>query len=122
VKTIGARDWRLLGAVGYWLFDNLVLYVCLAAFGETPSLWVVAMAYLVGLFANVLPVPAGLVAVEGGLVATLLLFGVRPASQVVAAVVAYRAISLWIPALIGTAAFFSLRHEIGRPLAPPAPG
>ena len=30
---IRAHDWRLLGAVGYWLFDNLVLYACLAAFG-----------------------------------------------------------------------------------------
>jgi uncharacterized protein (TIRG00374 family) len=122
VRLIAAREWRLLGAVGYWLFDNLVLYACLAAFGPTPSFWVVAMAYLLGLAANALPIPGGLIAVEGGLVAMLLLFGVRPGSQVLAAVVVYRAISLWIPALIGTAAFYSLRREIGKPIAPPAPG
>ena len=52
----------------------------------------------------------------------LLLFGVRPASQVIAAVVIYRAISLWIPALIGSVAFLSLRREIGKPLARPLPG
>jgi uncharacterized membrane protein YbhN (UPF0104 family) len=118
VRLIRRREPRLLGSLAYWLFDNLTLYACLAAFGHTPSFWVVAMAYLVGMLANSLPVPAGLVAVEGGLVGMLLLFGVRPAGMVVAAVVAYRAISLWVPATIGTLAFFSLRREIGKPLAP----
>src|SRR5271157_5206172 len=33
------HDWRLLGAVGYWLFDNLVLYVALLSFGHTASFW-----------------------------------------------------------------------------------
>jgi uncharacterized protein (TIRG00374 family) len=111
------HDWRLFGAVGYWLFDNLVLYACLAAFGHTPSVWVVAMAYLVGMLANSVPIPGGFVAVEGGLVGMLVLFGVRPASQVLAAVVIYRAISLWIPAVIGSVAFLSLRREIGKPVA-----
>jgi uncharacterized membrane protein YbhN (UPF0104 family) len=120
LALIRAREWRLSGAVAYWLFDNLVLYACLAAFGHAPSVWVVAMAYLVGMLANSLPVPAGLVAVEGGLVAMLLLFGVRPTGVVVAAVIVYRAISLWLPALIGAAAFASLRREIGKPVAPVA--
>ena len=79
LKLIRAHDWRLLGAVGYWLFDNLVLYACLAAFGHAPSFWVVAMAYLVGMLANSVPVPGGFLAVEGGLVGMLLLFGARPA-------------------------------------------
>ncbi len=122
VRLIRRRDPRLLGSVGYWLFDNLALYACLAAFGSTPSFWVVAMAYLVGMLANSLPIPAGLVAVEGGLVGMLVLFGVRPAGVVIAAVVAYRAISLWIPATIGTLAFVSLRREIGKPLAPAGSG
>jgi uncharacterized protein (TIRG00374 family) len=97
-----------------------VLYACLAAFGHTPSFWAVAMAYLVGMLANAVPVPGGFIAVEGGLVGMLLLFGVRPASQVLASVVIYRAISLWIPALIGSLAFLSLRREIGKGLAPAA--
>ncbi len=122
LRLIHRHDWRMLGAVGYWLFDNLALYACLAAFGSTPGVWVVAMAYLVGMLANSLPIPGGFVAVEGGLVGMLVLFGVRPAVVVVAAVLVYRAISLWIPALIGSLAFLSLRREIGRPVAPPAPG
>ncbi|HEY4429141.1 MAG TPA: lysylphosphatidylglycerol synthase transmembrane domain-containing protein [Solirubrobacteraceae bacterium] len=120
LALIRRHDWKLLGAVAYWLLDNLVLYACLAAFGHAPSFWAVAMAYLVGMLANAVPVPGGFVAVEGGLVGMLLLFGVRPASEVLAAVVIYRAISLWIPALIGSLAFLSLRREIGKPL--PAPG
>ncbi|HEY4897334.1 MAG TPA: flippase-like domain-containing protein [Solirubrobacteraceae bacterium] len=119
---IRARDWRLLGAVGYWLFDNLVLYACLAAFGHAPSFWVVAMAYLVGMLANSVPVPGGFIAVEGGLVGMLLLFGARPGSIVIAAVVIYRAVSLWIPAAIGSLAFVSLRREIGKPVAPAVSG
>jgi uncharacterized membrane protein YbhN (UPF0104 family) len=118
ITLIRARDWRLLGAVGYWLFDNLVLYACLAAFGHAPSFWVVAMAYLVGMLANSVPVPGGFVAVEGGLVGMLLLFGARPGSLVIAAVLIYRAISLWVPAVIGSLAFLSLRREIGKPAEP----
>ncbi len=121
LALIRAREWRLLGAVAYWLFDVAVLYVCLLAFGSSPSFWVVSMAYLVGMLANSLPIPAGLVAVEGGLFGMLLLFGVRPASVALAAVVSYRAISLWVPALIGSLAFLSLRRDLDRPVAPPAP-
>ena len=122
LKLIRSGDWRLLGAVAYWLFDNLVLFACLAAFGHAPSFWAVAMAYLVGMLANTVPVPGGFLAVEGGLVGMLLLFDVRPAAQVLAAVVIYRAISLWIPALIGSLAFLGLRREMGKPLASPVPG
>jgi uncharacterized membrane protein YbhN (UPF0104 family) len=118
LSLIRAHNWRLLGAVAYWLLDNLVLYACFASFGHAPSFWAVAMAYLVGMLANSLPIPGGFVAVEGGLVGMLLLFGLRPASQVLAAVVIYRAISLWVPALIGSLAFLSLRQEIGKPVAP----
>jgi uncharacterized membrane protein YbhN (UPF0104 family) len=118
VRLIREHDWRVLGAIGYWLFDNLALYACLAAFGATPSVWVVAMAYLVGMLANSLPIPGGFVAVEGGLVGMLVLFGVQPASVAVAAVLVYRAISLWVPAVVGSLAFLSLRREIGKPLKP----
>jgi uncharacterized membrane protein YbhN (UPF0104 family) len=118
---IASRDWRLLGAVGYWLCDNLVLYVAIAAFGHAPSFWVVAMAYLVGMLANALPIPGGFVAIEGGLVGMLVLFGVRPVSVAIVAVVTYRAISLWFPSLVGTLAFAAIRHEIGTPLTPVEP-
>jgi len=115
ITLMRRHDPKLFGAVGYWLFDNLVLLATLAAFGATPTFWVVAMAYLVGLLANSLPIPGGFVAVEGGLVGMLLLFDVRPASVVIAAVLVYRVISLWLPAMIGTVAFLSLRRELLTP-------
>jgi uncharacterized membrane protein YbhN (UPF0104 family) len=118
VALVRRHDWRLLGAVGYCLWDVVCLFACIAAYGSTPTFWAVAMAYLVGMLANSIPIPGGFFAVEGGLVGMLLLFGARPASMVLAAVVTYRAISLWIPALIGSAAFLSLRGEIGKPLRP----
>jgi uncharacterized membrane protein YbhN (UPF0104 family) len=118
VALIRRHDWRLLGAVGYWLWDTVCMYACIRAYGPSPTFWAVAMAYLVGMLANSIPIPGGFFAVEGGLVGMLLLFGARPASMVLAAVVTYRALSLWIPALIGTAAFLSLRGEIGKPLRP----
>ncbi len=117
LRLIRRHDWRLLGPVGYCLFDALVLYVSLRAFGPAPTFWVVAMAYLVGLMGNSIPIPAGLVAVEGGLIGMLVLFHVRPVKEAVAAVVVYRAISLWVPALIGSAAFFGMRREIGEPVS-----
>jgi uncharacterized membrane protein YbhN (UPF0104 family) len=112
LRLIREHDPRLLGAVAYWLADNLVLWASLAAFGHPLSFWVVAMAYLVGMLANSLPIPGGFFAVEGGLVGMLLLFDAHPATQVIAAVIIYRAISLWIPALIGSLAFLSLRRDI----------
>jgi uncharacterized membrane protein YbhN (UPF0104 family) len=122
LKLVRQGDWRLVGALVYWLLDNLVLYACLAAYAHAPSIWVVGMAYLVGMMANSIPVPAGLIAVEGGLVGMLVLFGAHPATLVLAAVVIYRAISLWVPAVIGALAFLSLRRELGKPLAPQFPG
>jgi uncharacterized protein (TIRG00374 family) len=67
------------------------------------------------MLANSLPIPGGFGAVEGGLVGMLDLFGVAPGSTVVAAVIVYRAISLWVPAVVGSLAFLSLRRQIGRP-------
>lgn len=117
LREIRRGDWRLLGAVGYWLFDALTLFAALAAFGHVASFWAVAMAYLVGMIANSLPIPGGFGAVEGGLVGMLDLLKVAPGSTVVAAVVVYRAVSLWVPALTGSVAFLSLRREIAKPAA-----
>ena len=122
MRLIREHDWRVLGAVGYWLFDNLALYACLAAFGDRPSVWVVAMAYLVGMLANSLPIPAASSrSKEGWWGCSSCSASARP-PLVVAAVLVYRAISLWVPAVIGSLAFLSLRREIGKPLQPGAVG
>lgn len=120
LRLIRRHDPRLLGAVAYLVFDILLLYTCLVAYGRTPSFSVVAMAYLIGMLANSIPIPGGFVAVEGGLVGMLVLFGLRPASVMLAAVITYRAIALWVPSIIGSIAYLSVRREIGKPLTPHA--
>lgn len=122
LEMMRVRDWRVWGAVGYWLFDNLVLLAAFYAYGGTPAVGAVVLGYLLGMLANVLPIPGGLGAVEGGIFGMLILFGERPASLVLAAVLTYRAIALWLPSLIGTAAFWSVRSELGQPLLRPAEG
>jgi uncharacterized membrane protein YbhN (UPF0104 family) len=110
-------NWRLLGAVGYWAFDVAVLWLMFRALGSSPPFAAVALAYLIGLAANALPIPAGIGAVDVGLVGMLALYG-APLSIAAAAVLIYRAISLWVPTLVGTIAYVLLRRDLRRPIEP----
>jgi uncharacterized membrane protein YbhN (UPF0104 family) len=98
------------GAIVWWAFDNAVLLAALYAFGAHPGLAVVAMAYLIGMLGSALPVPGGIGAVDGGLLGALVLYGV-PAAPAAAAVLIYRAISLWLPAVAGGLAVIALRRS-----------
>ncbi len=116
----------ILGSLGYWAFDNVVLWVCFRAFGPAPPLTVVLMGYLIGQLGGLLPLPGGLGGIEGGLVGTLVVYGVGLAPAV-AAVLAYRVIQFWIPLILGVPAFVSLQRGLNRPnrpdlCAPPVPG
>jgi uncharacterized membrane protein YbhN (UPF0104 family) len=97
---ITAGNWKLGGALAYYAFDNAVLWACFHAYGRTPPLGVVVMGYLVGSLAGALPLPAGLGAVDGGLIGALVLYG-APAAPAAAAVLLYRGISLSVPAVLG---------------------
>ncbi|MCW3066580.1 MAG: hypothetical protein JWN32_3752 [Solirubrobacterales bacterium] len=97
------------GAVAWWAFDNAVLLAALHAFGAHPGLAAVAMAYLIGMLGNALPLPGGIGAVDGGLLGALVLYGV-PIAPAAAAVLVYRAIALWLPAVFGLASMALLRR------------
>lgn len=105
-----SQDFRLLGAIVYWLCDAAVLWAMLHAFGSPPALPVVALAYLAGQVANTLPLPG---TVSGGMVAALIAFGVA-ATLAIPAVIAYRAVSVWLPSPTGIAAVPGLRATIAR--------
>src|SRR3981081_765704 len=107
---VRAADRRLAGAVGYWAFDAAVLWAMLNAFGSAPPLAIVALAYLVGPVANNLPIPGS---VSGGIAGVLVAFGV-PIGLALPAVLAYRAIAVWVPAPIAAAAIPRLRATIAR--------
>jgi hypothetical protein len=88
----------LVGIVGFLIFDMLVFWASFRAVGASPELALIWMAYLIGQLGNWLPVPGGIGGTELGLVGALVLYGF-PALTATAAVLLYRVIELWIPAV-----------------------
>jgi uncharacterized membrane protein YbhN (UPF0104 family) len=102
----------LLGSAGYMLFDVAVLGVCFAAFGNAvPPAGVLLLAYIIGQLGSLIPLPGGIGGVDGGLIGTLVLYGADVGAATVA-VLAYRAILLTVPAVIGLPALASLRGRL----------
>ena len=103
----------LLGAVAYWGFDIAALWASFRAFGASPAIAVVVMAYFVGQLANAIPLPGGIGGVEGGMIGAFIAFGVN-GSVAILAVLSYRALSFWLPTVPGAFAYFQLRRTVGR--------
>jgi uncharacterized protein (TIRG00374 family) len=101
----------LVGAIGYWAWDNAVLWATYHAVGVTPPLTIILMGYLIGQLGGLLPIPGGVGGIDGGLIGTLILYG-APAAATAAAVLLYRVILFWIPLLTGAVAFVSLRQAL----------
>ncbi len=108
-------DWKLTGALAYFVFDVATLAATFAAIGVNPPIAAIVMAHLVGQLAGSIPIPGGIGVVDGGLIAALVLYGVALAPAT-AAVLLYRVISLVLPAILGTIAFFIVRRDIDKPL------
>ena len=106
-----------IGAIGYWAWDNAVLWATFHAFGYSPPITIVLMAYLIGQMGGLLPIPGGIGGIDGGLFGTFVLYG-TPAAVTAAAILAYRIILFWLPLVIGGVAFTSLRRGLNRPDRP----
>jgi uncharacterized protein (TIRG00374 family) len=112
VAMLRRHDWQLVaGAIGYLAFDVMVLWATFHAFGSSPQLAIIWIAYLIGELGGLIPVPGGIGGVDVGLVGMLVVYGVGLAPAT-AAVLAYRAIALWVPAVIGFGAFLALRRTL----------
>jgi uncharacterized protein (TIRG00374 family) len=111
IDLIRERRPGLLGAVAYWAFDIAVLGVSLRAFGSVVPVPVVVMSYFLGTLGSLLPLPGGIGGVEGGMIGALAAFGV-PGGRAVVAVLAYRAISFWLPTLPGIAGYLALHARV----------
>jgi uncharacterized protein (TIRG00374 family) len=98
----------LTGAFGYMVFDIIAIGAAFAAFGYSPAIGVLVVAYLIGQLGGLLPLPGGIGGVEGGLIGSYALYHV-PVAAAGAAVLAYRVLALWIPAVLGSIAFVQLR-------------
>ncbi|MFZ1995447.1 MAG: lysylphosphatidylglycerol synthase domain-containing protein, partial [Solirubrobacteraceae bacterium] len=107
------RRWLgvLSGSFGYMGFDIAVLVACFHAFGRSPELSVVIVAYIIGQLGGLIPLPGGIGGTEGGLIGALVLYRV-PLTEATVAVLAYRALALWLPAALGSVAFVRLRATL----------
>ena len=103
----------LLGAIGYMALDVLALGAMFAALGgEAPTMGVFVLAYALGQLGGLIPLPGGIGGTDGGLIAAFALLG-TPIAVSTAAVLAYRAFQLGVPAILGLAAFAQLRRRLG---------
>jgi len=118
----GVRDARdllrsgnpaVLGALMWWGFQVAVLWACFEAFGDAPSPAVLAVAFFVGMLANLLPLPGGVGGVDGGMVGALIAFGVEPELALLA-VLGYRGFVFWLPIVPGAIAYLTLRRTVAR--------
>ena len=117
-RILRRRDWRVLaGSLGYWAFDNAVIWATFKAFGESPAITLVLMGYLIGQLGGLLPIPGGIGGIDGGLIGTMIVYGL-PAAATAAAVLAYRVILFWLPLLVGGVAFTRLRKGLEDPSRP----
>jgi uncharacterized membrane protein YbhN (UPF0104 family) len=110
----------LLGAIMWWGFDIATLWASFRAFGESPAVGVLVLAYFVGMLANTLPLPGGIGGVDGGMIGAFAAFGIDPGLAIVA-VLAYRFFAFWLPIAPGALAFASLRRTVAGWEAPDEP-
>ena len=101
----------ILGLIAYLAFDVMIVWATFRALGPAPPLAILWIAYLIGELGGLIPVPGGIGGVDAGLVGTLALYNVSLASAA-GAVLAYRAIALWVPAVLGGVAFLALRRTL----------
>jgi uncharacterized membrane protein YbhN (UPF0104 family) len=113
LALVRAGEWMtLVGAAGYMLFDVAVLGVCFTAFGmEVPPVGVLLLAYLIGQLGGLIPVPGGIGGIDGGLIGALVLYGVD-GTEAAVAVLAYRALALWVPIVLGVPSLASVRRRL----------
>jgi len=102
-----------LGAVGFWAANIAILWASFKALGVTVPFGEIVQGFFVGMVANLIPAPAGVGAVDGGLIGVFAIFG-YPLGIVIAAVLIYRLIAFYLPIPPGIIAFFQLRGTVAR--------
>ena len=109
--VLRSTKWETVGAWAYLLFDIGVLWVALAALGQQPPFAAVVLAYQVGQLTDFIPIPGGIGVLDAGLIGMLVLYGVK-ATPAAAAVLIYHTITLTVPLVVGTVAFFLVRRQV----------
>ncbi len=104
----------VLGAAGFWAASIGVLWASFQAFGVHVPIAVVVQGFFLGMVANLFPLaPAGVGAVDAGMIGAFVLFGI-PEETVFPAVLVFRLVAFWLPIPVGIIAFFQLRKTVHR--------
>ena len=102
----------VLGAVGYWAASIGVLWASFHAMGVQVPLAVVVQGFFLGMVANLFPLaPAGVGAVDAGMIGAFVLFGL-PQDTIFPAILIFRLVAFWMPIPLGVVAFFQLRKTV----------
>jgi uncharacterized membrane protein YbhN (UPF0104 family) len=102
----------VLGAAGFWAASIGVLWASFQAFGVHVPLAVVVQGFFLGMVANLFPLaPAGVGAVDAGMIGAFVLFGI-PETAVFPAVLVFRLVAFWMPIPVGIVAFLQLRKTV----------
>jgi len=102
----------VLGAFGFWAANVGILWASFHAFGVHVPLAVVVQGFFLGMVANLIPfAPAGVGAVDAGMIGAFVLFGI-PEDTVFPAILIYRLVAFWMPIPFGAVAFFQLRTRV----------
>ena len=102
----------VIGAAGYWATSIGILWASFHAFGVQVPLAVVVQGFFLGMVANLFPLaPAGVGAVDAGMIGAFVLFGI-PEATVFPAILVYRFVAFWLPIPLGIVAFFQLRKTV----------
>jgi uncharacterized membrane protein YbhN (UPF0104 family) len=103
----------LLGAIGFMALDVAALGAAFWAIGGLPPVGILLLAYVLGQLGGLIPLPGGVGGADGGLIAAFVLYG-TPLGTAAAAVLAYRAFQLGLPALFGALAIVRLPAVLQR--------
>ena len=102
----------VIGAAGFWAANIGILWASFHAFGAHVPLAVVVQGFFLGMVANLIPfAPAGVGAVDAGMIGAFVLFGI-PEDTVFPAILIYRLVAFWMPIPFGVVAFFQLRTRV----------
>ncbi|HEU4943926.1 MAG TPA: lysylphosphatidylglycerol synthase transmembrane domain-containing protein [Solirubrobacterales bacterium] len=102
----------VIGAAGYWAANIGILWASFKALGVHVPLAVVIQGFFLGMVGNLFPLaPAGVGAVDAGMIGAFVLFGL-PEATVFPAILVYRLIAFWLPIPPGIVAFFQLRSRV----------
>ncbi len=102
----------VIGAAGFWAANIGILWASFHAFGIEVPLAVVVQGFFLGMVANLFPLaPAGVGAVDAGMIGAFVLFGL-PEETVFPAILIYRLVAFWMPIPPGIVAFFQLRSRV----------